>query len=172
VIVDELMPVINKEYNISKDPEQRGVAGASSGAIAGFTVAWFRPDQFRKVLSIVGSFVDLRGGHKYADLVASTEKKPLRVFLVDGRNDNRGQRPGGEYNANRDWFFQNVRLMKALTAKGYDVNYTWGIGRHGQKQGGAQIPDMMRWLWRDHAISTDVNDMVERSFRAPAKPKE
>ena len=172
VIVDELMPVLNKEYNISKDPEQRGLAGASSGAIAAFTVAWFRPDQFRKVLSIVGSFVDLRGGHKYADLVASNEKKPLRVFLVDGRNDNRGQRPGGAYNADRDWFFQNVRLMKALTAKSYDANYAWGIGKHGQKQGGAMIPEMMRWLWRDHAVSTDVNDMVERSFRAPVKPKE
>ncbi len=172
VIVDELLPVLNKEYNISKDPEQRGVAGASSGAIAAFTVAWYRPDQFRKVLSVVGSFVDLRGGHKYPDLIAAAEKKPLRVFLVDGRNDNRGQRPGGAYNQNRDWFYQNVRMMKALTAKGYDVNYTWGIGRHGQKQGGAQIPEMMRWLWRDHAVSTDVNDMVERSFQEPAKPKQ
>ncbi len=171
VIVDELMPVLNKEYNISKDPEQRGVAGASSGAIAAFTVAWYRPDQFRKVLSIVGSFVDLRGGHKYPDLIAAAEKKPLRVFLVDGRNDNRGQRRDGEYNPNRDWFFQNVRMMKALTAKGYDVNYSWGIGRHGQKQGGAQIPEMMRWLWRDHAVSTDVNDAVERSFHEPPKPK-
>jgi enterochelin esterase family protein len=172
VITDELMPVINKEYNISKDPEQRGLAGASSGAIAAFTVAWHRPDQFRKVLSIVGSFVDLRGGHKYPDLIMAAEKKPLRVFLVDGRNDNRGQRPGGEYNQNRDWFYQNVRMMKALSAKGYDLNYSWGIGRHGQKQGGAMIPEMMRWLWRDHAVSTDVNDMVERSFRAPAEPKE
>ena len=62
--------------------------------------------------------------------------------------------------------------MKALTAKGYEVNYAWGIGKHGQKQGGAMIPEMMRWLWRDHAVSTDVNDMVERSFRAPVKPKE
>lgn len=73
-------------------------------------------------------------------IVARSEKKPLRVFLQDGRNDNRGQRPGGEYNANRDWFYQNVRLLKALTAKGYEVNYSWGIGRHGQKQGGAIRP--------------------------------
>ncbi|HEU0119769.1 MAG TPA: alpha/beta hydrolase-fold protein [Bryobacteraceae bacterium] len=172
VIVDELMPALNKEYNISKDPEQRGLAGASSGAIAAFTVAWNRPDQFRKVLSIVGSFVDLRGGHKYPDIIAAAEKKPLRVFLVDGRNDNRGKRPGGEYNQNRDWFYQNVRMMKALSAKGYDLNYSWGIGRHGQKQGGAMIPEMMRWLWRDHAVSTDVEDMVERSFREPSKPKQ
>jgi enterochelin esterase family protein len=168
VIVNELLPALTKDYNISKDPEQRGIGGASSGAIAAFTVAWERPNEFRKVLSIVGSFVNLRGGHAYADIVAKTPKKPLRVYLQDGRNDNRGQRRDGQYDETRDWFAQNVRLMKALTAKGYDVNYTWGIGRHGQKQGGAIFPDMMRWLWRDQAVSTDVNDKVERSFRAPA----
>jgi hypothetical protein len=65
-----------------------------------------------------------------------------------------------------DWFYQNVRLMKALTAKGYDVNYTWGMNLHGQKFGGAILPDMMRWLWRDGPVSLDPNDMVERSFRA------
>lgn len=168
VVVNELLPALTKDYNISKDPEQRGIGGASSGAIAAFTVAWERPNEFRKVLSIVGSFVNLRGGHAYADIVAKTPKKPLRVYLQDGRNDNRGQRRDGQYDETRDWFAQNVRLMKALTAKGYDVNYTWGIGRHGQKQGGAIFPDMMRWLWRDQAVSTDVNDKVERSFRAPA----
>jgi len=166
VIVDELMPALEKDYNISKDPERRGIGGASSGAIAAFTVAWERPDQFRKVLSIVGSFVNLRGGHAYSDIVRKSEKKPLRVFLQDGRNDNRGVGRGGAYDETRDWFLQNVRLMRALTEKGYDVNYTWGIGRHGQKQGGAIFPDMMRWLWRDHAVSTDVNDEVERSFNA------
>jgi len=171
VIVDELMPVLNKDYNISKDPERRGIGGASSGAIAAFTVAWERPNDFRKVLSIVGSFTNLRGGHAYADAVRKNEKKPIRVFLQDGRNDNRGVRGDGQYDETRDWFLQNVRLMRALTDKGYDVNYTWGIGRHGQKQGGAIFPDMMRWLWRDHPVSTDVNDAVERSFNTPPDKK-
>jgi enterochelin esterase-like enzyme len=171
VIVDELMPALTKEYNISTDPERRGIGGASSGAIAAFTVAWERPNEFRKVLSIVGSFTNLRGGHAYADIVRKTEKKPIRIFLQDGRNDNRGIGRNGQYDETRDWFFQNVRLMQALTEKGYDVNYTWGIGRHGQKQGGAIFPDMMRWLWRDHPVSTDVNDAVERSFNKPTEKK-
>src|SRR4030095_3612851 len=98
VIVDELLPVLYKDYNISKDPDQHGIGGASSGAIAAFTVAWQRPNHFRRVLSIVGSFVDLRGGHVYPDLVRKSEKKPIRIFLQDGRNDNRGMRPGGPYN--------------------------------------------------------------------------
>ncbi len=168
VIVDELMPVLYKEYNISKDPERHGIGGASSGAIAAFTVAWERPDDFRKVLSIVGSFVNLRGGHAYTDIVRKSEKKPIRIYLQDGRNDNRVGR-GGTYDPLRDWFLQNVRLKDALVEKGYDVNYQWGIGRHGQKHGGVILPDMMRWLWRDHPVSTDVNDAIERSFNTPVK---
>jgi enterochelin esterase-like enzyme len=170
VIVDELLPVLYKEYNISKDPERHGIGGASSGAIAAFTVAWERPNQFHKVLSIVGSFTNIRGGHAYAEIVRKSEKKPIRIFLQDGRNDNRGQgRDGGKYDETRDWFFQNVRLMKALTDKGYEVNYAWGMNRHGQKMGGAILPEMMRWLWRDHPVSVDPQDTVERSFQEPAK---
>jgi enterochelin esterase-like enzyme len=168
VICDELMPVLTKEYNFSKDPEQRGIGGASSGAIAAFSVAWERPDQFRKVISIVGSFTNIRGGYVYPERVLESEKKPIRVFFQDGRNDNRGQGKGGNYDAKRDWFYQNVRLVEAMTKKGYDVNYAWGIGLHGQKQGGAILPEMMRWLWRDHPVSTDVKNSVERSFNRPA----
>jgi enterochelin esterase family protein len=170
VICDELLPALAKDYNISPDPEQRGIGGASSGAIAAFTIAWERPDQFRKVLSIVGSYVNLRGGHVYPEKIRDSERKPIRVFLQDGRNDNRGQRRGGAYDPNRDWFLQNVRLAKALEEKGYDVNYVWGIGLHGQKQGGAILPEMLRWLWRDNPVSVDPQDRVERSLRGPAAP--
>lgn len=170
VIVDELLPAIFKDYNISRDPELHGIGGASSGGIAAFTVAWFRPEHFHKVFTFVGSFVNLgnHGGHTYPDLVLQNEKKPLRVFLQDGRNDNRLPSRGGNDANSSDWFYQNVRLAGALTKKGYDVNYTWGIGNHGQKQGGAIFPDIMRWLWRDaQKVSTDRNDTNERSFRAP-----
>jgi enterochelin esterase family protein len=171
VIVDELMPVLYREYNISHDPDQHGIGGSSSGAIAAFTVAWERPNDFRKVLSNVGSFVNIRGGDAYPDLVLSSPHKPIRVFLCDGRNDNRGIRGGNPYDPRWDWFLQNVRLMHALTDKGYDVNYAWGMNLHGQKMGGAILPDLMRWLWRDQPVSTDPNNTAERSFRGPANPQ-
>jgi enterochelin esterase-like enzyme len=144
VIVDELLPALYKDYNISKDPERHGIGGSSSGAIAAFTVAWERPNHFRKVLSNVGSFTNLRGGHVYPEIIRKSEKK-------------------------RDWFLQNVRLQQALTERGYDLNYSWGMQRHGQKMLQTVMPEMMRWLWRDHGVSTDVHDMVERSFNAPKK---
>src|ERR1043165_258173 len=132
VIVDELMPALKKEFNVSPDPELHGIMGASSGGCAAFAVAWFRPNDFRKVITFVGSFTDIRGEYIYPELVAESEKKPIRLFMQDGRNDNR--RPD---NLKWDWFYQNVRLKDALVKKGYDVAWTWGIGNHGQKQGGA-----------------------------------
>ncbi len=172
VITEELMPELYKEYNISKDPEQHGIGGSSSGAIAAFTVAWERPNHFRKVLSNVGSFTNIRGGHKYPDIILASKKKPIRIFLCDGRNDNRGWR-NGAYDETWDWFYQNVRMQKALTKKGYDLNFTWSMNLHGQRFGGVAMPEMMRWLWRDASpVSTDPNDMVERSFRQPATPKQ
>ncbi len=170
VIVEELLPVLNEQYNISPNPEHRGIGGSSSGAIAAFTVAWERPNEFRKVLSMIGTYVNLRGrgGNRYPDLVRDTPKKPLRVFLQDGRNDNRGRFRDGSYSQERDWFYQNVRLAKEMTEKGYDVNYVWGIGPHSSKHGGMILPDMMRWLWRDHPVSTFHGDTEERSFQGPA----
>ena len=172
VIVDELMPVLNKEYSISKDPDRRGIGGASSGAIAAFTVAWERPNEFRKVLSIVGSFTNIRGGNAYPDIIRKAGRKPIRIFLQDGRNDNRSLKPDGTYDETRDWFLQNNRLLAALTEKGYDVNYTWGMNKHGQKMGGEILPEMMRWLWRDQPVSTDPQDKAERWFAEPAAKTE
>ena len=167
VIVDELLPALRKQYNISPDPGQHGIGGSSSGAIAAFTVAWERPNEFRKVLSNVGSFTDIRGGNAYPDIIRKSEKKAIRIFLCDGRNDLRAINPDGTYNQARDWFYQNVRMMQALSEKGYDLNYAWGMNKHGQKMGGAILPEMMRWLWRDHPVSTDPRDMTERSFNTP-----
>ena len=72
--------VVTKDFNISKNPDDRGIGGASSGAIAAFTVAWHRPDQFRKVLSTIGSFTNIRGGHVYPDLIRSSRAKSRSAF--------------------------------------------------------------------------------------------
>ena len=167
LIVDELLPALGKGYNLSKDPEARAISGASSGAICAFTVAWHRPDQFRKVISTIGSFTNILGGHVYPDLIRGSERKPIRVFLQDGVNDNRGLRREGTYDPTRDWHAQNIKMVKALTEKSYDVNYTWGIGTHSNKQGGAIMPEMLRWLWRDYPRKDDPKDPSERTLFVP-----
>jgi len=169
LIVNELLPALEKDYNISKKPDDRAIAGASSGAICAFTVAWQRPDQFRKVISTIGSFTNIRGGHVYPDLIRESERKPIRIFLQDGLNDNRGRRRrgGGEYDPKWDWHAQNIKMVAALTEKGYDVNYCWGIGTHSNKQGGAMLPEMLRWLWRDYPRPDDPMDDGNRKLFLP-----
>jgi len=145
LVIDEMLPEVGKTYNLTKDPEGRCIGGTSSGAICAFTVAWERPDAFRKVISCIGSFTNLRGGHVYPDLVRKAEKKPIRVFLEDTLGDNPSPN-----NPARDWHVQNKAMLAAMTEKGYDVNHAFADGVHSDAHGGSILPDMLRWAWRDY----------------------
>ncbi len=170
MIVDELMPVLYKQYNISNDPERHGIGGSSSGAIAAFTVAWERPNDFRKVLSNVGSFVNLRGGDAYPDIIRQERQEAdPHLSLRWPQRQSRSVCRSGATTSAATGSTRTCAWMQALTDKGYDVNYAWGMNKHGQKMGGAILPDMMRWLWRDHEFSSDPNDAVERSFNVSRK---
>ena len=141
-LLEELLPKVEEKYNLSTDPNDRSLAGASSGGICAFTAAWERPNAFRRVLSTIGTYVNLRGGHVYPSLVRKTEAKPLRIFLQDGRNDL-------DIYAG-SWWVANQDMLAALQFAGYDVKHVWGEGGHNGKHGAAIMPDALRWLWRDY----------------------
>ena len=140
-LMEEILPEVAKKYNLRTDAAGRGICGISSGGICSFTVAWERTDAFSKVLSHVGSFADMRGGHVYPFLIRKTDKKPIRVFLQDGSND--------LDNSWGNWPLANQQMASALKFKGYDYKFVYGHGGHDLKQGTAIMPDALRWLWRD-----------------------
>lgn len=140
-LIEELIPEVEKQYNIVADPVGRAICGISSGGICAFTAAWGRPDAFGKVVSHVGSFTDIRGGHSYPSLIRKTEKKPIRVFLQDGSNDLDV--------VFGNWPLANQAMASALQFGGYDYQFAFGDGGHDLKHGAAIFPDTMRWLWRD-----------------------
>jgi len=165
-IVEEMLPEVGKKYNLTQDPEGRAIGGTSSGAICAFTVAWQRPDEFRKVISLIGSYTSIGyrpardgqpmipGGDLYPTLIRKNPIKPLRVFLQDGSNDLN--------NEHGNWFLANQQLLSALQwanananrrntpGPRYQVNYVWGEGAHSDNHGGAILPDILRWLWMDY----------------------
>ena len=141
-LIEEILPEVGKSYNLSSDPNDRAIAGSSSGGICAFTAAWERPDAFRRVFSSVGTFVSLRGGNEYPVLVRKFEPKPIRVFLQDGSNDLNIY--GGS------WWLANQEMLSALEFSGYDVKHVWGEGGHNGKHSTALLPDALRWLWRDY----------------------
>ena len=144
-LIEEILPEVAKSYNLSKDPKDRAIGGASSGGICAFTVAWQRPDAFRKVLSHVGSFTNIRGGHVYPALIRKTPKKPLRVFLQDGEKD--------VDNQFGSWWLANLQMDAALRFAKYDSKFVGGVGGHNDKHGASILPDSLRWLWRDYKPS-------------------
>ena len=87
MVIDEILPKVKALYNISTDANDHLIAGNSSGGNAAFSVAWERPDVFRRVFSGVGSYTSLRDGHEFLTLIRKTEHKPLRIYLQDGSND-------------------------------------------------------------------------------------
>lgn len=144
-LLEELLPHIESQYNISKHPKERAICGISSGGIAAFTVAWERPDSFGKVISHIGSFVNIRGGHVYPFLIRKTEKKALKIFLQEGAND--------LDNLHGHWPLANQEMAAALQFMGYDYRFVMGDGSHSGQHGGAILPETLIWLWDDSIAS-------------------
>ncbi len=147
-LLEELLPDVEQKtatdgrpIRLSKNGNDRGIGGASSGAICAFTAAWERPDAFQRVFSAVGTYVGLRGGHNYSTLIRKYEPKPIRIFLEDGSNDLNIY--GG------DWWMANQGMERSLVFAGYEVTHVWGDGGHNVKHATEIFPDAMRWLWKD-----------------------
>jgi enterochelin esterase-like enzyme len=139
-LLTEILPNVQQRYVVTDDPEDWAVAGGSSGGSCAFTVAWTRPDRFRRVFSSLGSFAQIRGGNRYPELIQETEKKPLRVFLHAASRDL-------NWGPDRNWFSANLRVAAALAERGYDLRLVLGDGGHDLNHGGVILPDALRWLW-------------------------
>ena len=164
-IIEEMLPEVGKAYNLTSDPAGRAIGGTSSGAIAAFTVAWHRPDQFRNVISFIGSYTSIAyrpaangepmipGGDLYPTLIRKNPIKPIKIFLQDGSAD--------LDNNHGNWFLANQQMLAAFQFANrnadsrktpgprYQVNQVWGDGAHSDAHGGSVLPDVLRWIWND-----------------------
>ena len=145
-LLEEILPEVGKEYKLTSEASGRAICGISSGGICAWTVAWERPDAFSKVLSHVGSFTNIRGGHVYPAMIRKTERKPIRVFLQDGSGD--------LDNVHGSWPLANQEMAASLKFAKYDYRFEFGDGGHNGKQGGAILPESLRWLWRAETPAT------------------
>jgi enterochelin esterase-like enzyme len=141
-LLTEILPSVQDRYRITEDPDQWPICGGSSGGSCAFTVAWLRSDRFRRVLSFLGSFAQLRGGNRYPELIRDTPNKRLRIFLQAATRDLNWDA------AELNWFSANLRVAAALAERGYDLRLVLGDGGHNPNHGGAILPDALRWLWR------------------------
>jgi sugar lactone lactonase YvrE/predicted alpha/beta superfamily hydrolase len=157
-LVNELIPEVAKQYNLSKNPDDHALSGVSTGAVGAFMAAWNRPDQFHRVLSLIGTYVSMKGADALPALVRKTEPKPIRIFMQDGTADH--ITPAEPYGTNfaGSWPINNQVMYEALEFAGYDAKLVMGTDGHSTKHGGAILPDALRWLWRDYPAPIVVHE--------------
>ena len=166
-LLEEVLPDVEKTYKIRKDAYSRAIAGASSGAICAFNVAWYFPGQFSRVLSHIGSFTGiqwrpeegLEGGYIVAHRVRREARKNLRVWLSDGADDIENQAGS--------WPLNNIQLANSLKLKGYDFHFRFGESAHAIAQGAMDLPESLVWLWRGYdAGKTEQSYEMEDAERS------
>jgi len=157
----EVLPKISADYNITftKDPDGRAAMGCSSGGAAAFTMAWFHPELYHRVLTYSGTFVNQQsppnpesphGAWEYHErLIPGADPKPLRIWMEVGENDNRFTDPESTFH---NWVLANGRMAAVLKAKGYDYQFVFAKGaRHVDQRAVRQtLPEAFEWLWQGY----------------------
>jgi len=162
-VESEVLPRIAKDYGVvfTSDPDGRATMGASSGAACAFSMAWFHPERYRRVLSYSGTFVNQqsppnpqtpRGAWEYHDhLIADAPRKPLRIWLEVGEKDLHFDDPESTWH---NWPLANARMAEVLKAKGYAYRFTLSLGgRHVDPRVTEQtMPGALEWLWWGYGV--------------------
>lgn len=172
-INNEVLPAVlnnNKIKNsypqiaLSDDPHDKAVMGCSSGGAAAFTMAWFRLDLFRRVISYSGTFVDQQDDdafeetiyrlgaweyHSGMKLIGNINKKPLRIFIHVSENDLRSDAPPETHH---NWVLANERMVNALASKGYDYQFLYSLnsGHCDSKVFEHTLAETLLWIWGDY----------------------
>jgi iron(III)-enterobactin esterase len=160
-IESEVLPRVAREYAVrfTNNPDGRGTMGGSSGGVAAFTMAWFHPELYHKVLTYSGTYVNQaspldpktpRGGWEYHDhLIADGPRKPIRIWMEVGENDLHFADPESTWH---NWPLANQRMAAVLKAKGYDYRFVFAkAAKHVDPRVVEQtLPGALAWLWRDY----------------------
>ena len=152
------------KFALTRDPEGRAVMGCSSGGAAALTMAWFRPDLFRRVIAYSGTFVDQQDDdapeeamfpfgaweyHSSKRLIETAGKKPLRIFTHVSENDNGAKNPEESH---RNWVMAGERTAAALKSKGYPYRYVFSraSGHCESKIYEQTLADTLVWVWQGY----------------------
>lgn len=172
-INDEVLPAVlhNPEVKaaypkiaFTDNPWGKAVMGCSSGGAAAFTMGWFRPDLFRRLIAYSGTFVDQQDDdapeeskfplgaweyHSSMKLIEKSEKKPLRIFTHVSEKDLRPNDPEETYH---NWVMAGKRTSAALQAKGYHHRYVFSLASNhcDRRVFEHTLADTLVWIWRGY----------------------
>jgi enterochelin esterase family protein len=157
----EVLPKVEKDYGVTltRDGAARMALGGSSGGSSAFTMAWFHPELYQRVITYSGTYVNQnhddypQGAWAYHEsLIPHSPAKPLRVWLEVGERDNgAGSASSGLHN----WVIANIRMARVLKAKGYHYQFIYAKGA-GHTDGhviSQTLPQALEYVWKGYSIA-------------------
>ncbi|HLK60153.1 MAG TPA: alpha/beta hydrolase-fold protein [Chthonomonadaceae bacterium] len=162
-IETEVLPKISEDYHVtfSKDPNARMTMGGSSGAAAAFSMAWYHPDLYHRVLSYSGTYVNQQsplnpesphGAWEYHEhFIPKSRAKPLRIWMHVGAND---LRPHDPESTLHNWPLANQRMAAVLKAKKYHYQFVYAkeSGHVDGRVVNQTLPQALEWVWKGYPI--------------------
>lgn len=160
-IETEVLPRISKDYSVefTRDPNGRMTMGGSSGGACAFSMAWYRPDLYRRVLSYSGTFVNQQsplnpetphGAWEYHErLIPQSKRKPLRIWMHVGEMDLRYR---DDESTLHNWVMAKQRMAAVLKAKKYHYQFVFARdSRHVDGRVVRQsLPSALEWVWKGY----------------------
>jgi iron(III)-enterobactin esterase len=155
----EVLPLVEKQCDVklTRDPNGRATMGGSSGASAAFSMAWFHPEWYRRVLSYSGTFVNQQwptdpklplGAWEYhASIIPNSPLKPIRIWMHVSDRDNLITRDD-----HHDWVLANERMAQVLAAKGYKYQFVFSknSGHTDRLVKQQTLPNALEYLWQGY----------------------
>ena len=156
----EVLPLVEQQCHVSltRDPEARATMGCSSGAAAAFSMAWYHPEVYHRVLSYSGTFVNQQwppsaetphGAWEFHErLIPHSPAKPIRIWMHVGDRDLFN--PNVMRDDMHDWVVANERMASVLAAKQYPYQFLFvrNAGHCDRAVKQQTLPAALEWLWK------------------------
>ncbi|MDJ0837370.1 MAG: alpha/beta hydrolase-fold protein [Acidobacteriota bacterium] len=144
-IVEEVLPWVEKRYPIQPNPAQRGLMGASFGAVASLAAAWRYPGVFGRLMLQSGSFA-------FTDIGANPRGpafEPVVRFMnafrdKPGRPTNKIYMSCGIYES---LIYENRSLLPMLQQTGMQVKYVEARDGHNWENWRDRLREGLSWLF-------------------------
>jgi iron(III)-enterobactin esterase len=169
-VENEVLPLVAQHCHVrlTNDPDGRATMGCSSGGSCAFSMAWYHPDLYHRVLTYSGTYVNQQWPHNtetphgaweyHEHLIANNPAKPLRIWMEVGDRDLLN--PNVMRDNMHDWVVANENMAKVLAAKGYRYQFVFARNA-GHCDGGVKqqtLPEALEWLWRGYSPASAASE--------------
>lgn len=160
-IQNEVIPRVESQFHVTltKNPDGRMAMGGSSGAACAFTMAWYHPEWYHKLVLYSSTLVNQQsplnpasphGAWEYHDnFIPKQKTKPLRIWDEVGEHDLRYMDPESTYH---NWVMANLRFAAVLKEKHYHYQFVFAkdAGHVDGKCVRQTLPEALEYVWKGY----------------------